>query len=1038
MSGRNAPRNLSPIRRNTDPQARRGTSKRALALINPSRARAAFLLVTLLALGFGASLNGAGPRAGIVTAFTETAATFASSDCATPKSEWDLGQTACAGVTGAGGSRRIVWIAPDGEVADVSDQFTGAGSDTYTLLTTGPFAQYGTWKVVSIDSAGNGFSGAAFLVRPENVASADLVIRKFGPLRAIAGGGISYDIEIINRGPDAALNVVLSEPVPNDSTFASEVQTSSLPGVVCGGPNPGETGTTTCTIPSLAPNQPATFTFVFNVNSGTPVGTLISNTATVLSSTNELFQGDNFANAQTNVVAGTPAPACTIVCPGDITVDNNPSDPNPCVKSVTYATPTPSGGCADPDSGQIPTVVCSPPSGSDFPVGSSSVICSTGTTTCSFTITVSETRAPVQPSIVCPSDVTASESSPGSGSARVNYPAPTTTGNCVSVVCNPPSGASFALGTTPVTCNGTDAANNTISCSFSVTVNASSCGLDCPDDKTVNESSPGSGSATVTYATPTTVGSCPSVTIVCNPPSGSSFPVGTTQVDCSATDQSSNVLATCSFTVRVNSSSTCAITCPANVTATENPSGSGSATVTYSSPTSTGTCATPPVSCSPPSGSSFPIGSTTVNCSRSDPAGNVSTCSFTVTVTGGTPCTITCPSNVTQSSGGCGTAVTYPSPTTSGSCGDPNNPDDPNPWSCNPPSGSFFPVGTSTVVCSTDVGVSCSFTVTVTGTDTIPPVINSCAAATFASADNCQGVVPNVTSGVDASDDCTPAGLLTVTQSPAPGTIVGTGTTTIIVTVKDASNNSATCSTTFTVVEPIPPTITCPSSISQCSSTVNYTAPSASDNCPGVVVVCSPASGSIFPSGSTLVTCTATDLSNNSSSCSFTVTVTNQLTDLGAGQVWVGLKNSDDVGTKFDFLAQVSKNGSLIGSGQINDQLGGSSGFNNAILRTIDLALSSGPKDLCPGDTLSFTLSVRVAASSGHVSGTARLWFNDSAANSRFDATIGGATNVYFLQSGSALGTAAGPGPKKTIDVLVNRNQGGNPFKPFGTWSKTF
>jgi hypothetical protein len=162
-----------------------------------------------------------------------------------------------------------------------------------------------------------------------------------------------------------------------------------------------------------------------------------------------------------------------------------------------------------------------------------------------------------------------------------------------------------------------------------------------------------------------------------------------------------------------------------------------------------------------------------------------------------------------------------------------------------------------------------------------------------------------------------------------------------------------------------------------------------------------------------------------------------QLNAFSPAKVWVGVKNSDDVGTKFDLLAEVLKNGSVIGSGELDGVSGGSSSFNNAVLDTINLALTSGSQSMCPGDTLSIRLSVRVAANSGHVSGTARLWFNDSAANSRFGATIEGVTSDYFLLSGSALGTAAGPGPKITIDVLVNRNQGGNPWKPFGTWSQT-
>jgi hypothetical protein len=162
------------------------------------------------------------------------------------------------------------------------------------------------------------------------------------------------------------------------------------------------------------------------------------------------------------------------------------------------------------------------------------------------------------------------------------------------------------------------------------------------------------------------------------------------------------------------------------------------------------------------------------------------------------------------------------------------------------------------------------------------------------------------------------------------------------------------------------------------------------------------------------------------------------LKELGPAQIWLGLKNSDDVGTKFDILAEVLKNGSLVGWSQLNDVPGGSSGFNNAVMRTINLALSS-PVEISVGDTLNIRLSVRIAVGvPGHRSGTARLWFNDAAANSQFGATIGRTTNNYFLFDGSALGTAAGPGPKKTIDVFVDRAVGGNPFKPFGSWSKMF
>jgi len=57
------------------------------------------------------------------------------------------------------------------------------------------------------------------------------------------------------------------------------------------------------------------------------------------------------------------------------------------------------------------------------------------------------------------------------------------------------------------------------------------------------------------------------------------------------------------------------------------------------------------------------------------------------------------------------------------------------------------------------------------------------------------------------------------------------------------------------------------------SAVVTYVVPTASDNCSGATVVCSPPSGSTFQEGTTNVNCTATDASGNTASCSFAVTV---------------------------------------------------------------------------------------------------------------------------------------------------------------------
>ena len=170
--------------------------------------------------------------------------------------------------------------------------------------------------------------------------------------------------------------------------------------------------------------------------------------------------------------------------------------------------------------------------------------------------------------------------------------------------------------------------------------------------------------------------------------------------------------------------------------------------------------------------------------------------------------------------------------------------------------------------------------------DVTSPTIN-CAAVTAQSANadaNCQAVVPDVRTLVRAqsSDNCTAQASLTVTQNPVQGSIVsGTGSHPIVVKVADASSNSTNCTVAFAVKDVTPPTITCPGNIvataaASCpiatSKVVTYPDPVASDNCGVQSVVCDPPSGSTFPVGTITVTCTATDTSGNTATCSFTVT----------------------------------------------------------------------------------------------------------------------------------------------------------------------
>ncbi|MGE0884330.1 MAG: HYR domain-containing protein [Blastocatellales bacterium] len=152
----------------------------------------------------------------------------------------------------------------------------------------------------------------------------------------------------------------------------------------------------------------------------------------------------------------------------------------------------------------------------------------------------------------------------------------------------------------------------------------------------------------------------------------------------------------------------CSITCPTNIVVSNDANQCG-ATVTYTTPTTMGTCGT--VTCNPASGSFFPVGTTTVNCSTTGAVNGLQSCSFTVKVNDTQPPSITCPSNIFVGTTGTSQVVNYPAPAVSDNC--PGL----QPVVCTPASGTAFPLGVTTVTCTVKDAVnntaSCSFQITV-------------------------------------------------------------------------------------------------------------------------------------------------------------------------------------------------------------------------------------------------------------------------------------------------------------------------------------
>ena len=192
-------------------------------------------------------------------------------------------------------------------------------------------------------------------------------------------------------------------------------------------------------------------------------------------------------------------------------------------------------------------------------------------------------------------------------------------------------------------------------------------------------------------------------------------------------------------------------------------------------------------------------------------------------------------------------------------------------------SGSVFSLGTTVnTLLATDVSgnsASCTFNITVN--DTEPPTAN-CPSIVTASNDVGQ-CGANVNFSIPDPTDNGPGA--TALASITSGSYFPIGTTPVTVTATDAAGNTATCTFNVEVIDEEVPSISCPQDItvdapaSECFTAVSFTTPNASDNCSGVTTACTPMAGSNFDVGTTAVTCTATDVAGNTTSCTFNVTV---------------------------------------------------------------------------------------------------------------------------------------------------------------------
>ncbi|XP_071826140.1 hyalin-like isoform X5 [Apostichopus japonicus] len=574
-------------------------------------------------------------------------------------------------------------------------------------------------------------------------------------------------------------------------------------------------------------------------------------------------------------------------CPHNLTVTREKGlDPN----TVTWSEPS-----ATDDSGNS-TVYSSHIPGDVFPPGPTMVnyIFTDGagnSASCIFIVTVAEVDTTPPVLLSCPSNITVTVDV-GQESVAVSWQPPTAEdlGGQVfqSDMLNPND--TFMIGVTEVVYEFADAANNRVSCTFTITVVESDSSppiiMNCPDD-IQEDIEIGTLTIIVTWKEPTAVDNSGQDALVTrNSFPGMPFAAGTREVVYIFSDSDNNE-ATCSFNVTVIPVDTTPPhieNCPGTQFANMEV-GTSNVVVTWPEPTVTdnsGSFNLIGPSHSP--GDTFPTGLTNVVYNYEDNSGNSAVCEFRVNVSSEDtrPPSITgCPltQTVNVEAGTDEVQVIWTEPTASDTSGLVSL------LSNNYNSGDLFSVGDTIVeyvfVDAHGNQAVCSFIVRVTAVDTRDPLVINCP----------QTVTEVVELGVSVAivrwDEPFAVDLsgspVFVTKSHQPPVVLSVGDHVISYSFEDLAGNVADCVFTVSIstVDTVPPTISdCPDDISDTtelgtmSKAIVWNEATATDASGFVTEHHTHFSGESFFLGLTEVVSTFTDPSGNYAVCTFLVNLT--------------------------------------------------------------------------------------------------------------------------------------------------------------------
>ena len=623
-------------------------------------------------------------------------------------------------------------------------------------------------------------------------------------------------------------------------------------------------------------------TFTTNFPNQTPTVTLLGMPASV-----EKLVGNNWI-ASVTVAPGTPEGPVTFSLSSisEVGTSSSPATVTTNASSVTVDGTAPvlalpgniiaeassaAGGVVVYTSGTtdtldpIPSFNTAPASGSTFGLGTSVVTAfaqdaAGNTAVGSFTVTVQDRTAPV---VASHADVTMEATS--AAGAVVNYATATATDavGVTSLAYSQISGTTFPIGSTTVTITAKDAAANTGTRTFIVTVTNSApvvtlAGADpLTFEAAASYTDPGAAAVDAEdgSVTPAIINN----TVVANVP-------GTYAVKWSVTD-SAGAIGSATRVVNVVDTTAPAVAAHDNVTVEATSAAGG--VVTYAAATATDAVGVTSLAYSQESGTTFPIGETTVSITAKDAATNEGTGTFTVKVQDTTAPVVASHADLTvEATSAAGAVVTYAAATATDAVGVTSLT-----YSRN--SGTTFPIGETTVTitakdAATNEGTG-SFTVKVQ--DTTAPVVASHGNLTV-EATGAAGAMVTYAAGT-ATDV---VGVTDLTYSKASGTTFPLGLTTVTMTAKDAAGNTGTGSFTVTVADTTAPVVSAHADLtveatSAAGAVVTYAAATATDAVGVTSLTYSQNSGTTFPLGTTTVTITAKDAAANTGTGTFTVTV---------------------------------------------------------------------------------------------------------------------------------------------------------------------